>query len=250
MMKCKKSIEISELTITFSRWGQTINAIDGLSINIFTGDWVMIVGHNGSGKSTLLKAISGRIKLDSGKLNLDGVGIEKLSSAQIAERVFLVHQDPLQGTSPTLSVFDNLFIADAAVKRTALSRSGLFDKYHDLLKPLGLSDRLKQLAKYLSGGERQLLALTIASLRPSQTILLDEPLAALDPSKAEICLSLIKTLNKEGKTVIQVTHDPNLAITEGTRTVALRKGQVIYEAVGSKRKVDALRKLWLQEIDV
>ncbi len=240
----KGTIEIKGLTVTFSRWRQTVKAIEGVNLTVPAGQWMVVVGHNGSGKSTLLRAISGLLTPNGGEIRIDGDSLGGLSSAQVAERVFHVHQDPLLGTAPTLTLFENLFVADAAAQNGGASRNDLLDKYSDLLRPLGLADRLKQLARYLSGGERQLLALTVARLRPAAVMLLDEPLAALDPVKAELCLEQIKALNDEGKTILQVTHDPNLAISAGDRTLVLRQGRFAYDEVGDRREADSLRKAW------
>src|SRR5262245_65237251 len=95
---------------------------------------------------------------------------------ELAEAVFLIHQDPLLGTAPDLTIFENLAVSDPRAESE--SRRSLQAKYMELLKPSGLDLRMKQPAQTLSGGERQLLALLIARLRPASLILLDEPLAA------------------------------------------------------------------------
>ena len=124
------------------------------------------------------------------------------------------------------------------------SKRSLQGKYVEMLNPVGLADRMKQPVQTLSGGERQLLALLIARLRPASLILLDEPLAALDPSKAERCLAEIADLRKAGKTIIQVTHDPELASTLGDRTVVMRAGKIVHDANLQARNVEALRSHW------
>ena len=86
----------------------------------------------------------------------------------------------------------------------------------------------------------------MARLRPAAVILLDEPLAALDPAKAELCLGQIKALNDEGKTLLQVTHDPNLAMAGGDRTIVLRQGRIVYDESRGGREVDSLRQAWVQ----
>ena len=242
------TLEVKNITVTFERWGQTVKALENVSFSVSPGHWVMLVGHNGSGKTTLLRTISGRLRPSTGEIKINGDRIDSLSPARLAERVFHVHQDPLLGTAPTLTLFENLFVADVNAQNGGVSRKELLEKYHELLKPLGLANRLKQLARYLSGGERQLLALTVARLRPSSIMLLDEPLAALDPAKTHLCLQQIKTLNDEGKTIIQVTHDPNLALSGGHRTVVLREGRIVYDVTGAKREVAPLREAWNQNV--
>jgi putative ABC transport system ATP-binding protein len=167
----------------------------------------------------------------------------------MAEHVFHVHQDPLMGTAPKLTLFENLMVADHQAQAEGTSRRELAEKYHELLRPIGLADRMKQLARYLSGGERQLIALLIARLRPSSLMLLDEPLAALDPEKAELCLDLIRTLHREGRTIVQVTHDPSLALSGGDRTVALRDGRIVYDRKDTERELTELQELWSSQLD-
>jgi len=235
---------VKDLTVTFVRWGQAVNALRGVNLNVPQGQWLILVGPNGSGKSTLLKAIGGRIQPDQGQALLKGKSITALSGDSLANEVFLVHQDPLLGTAHTLTVFENLFVADFQAQSDHESKKLLAIKYHDLLKPLGLSERMKQPVKTLSGGERQLMAVLIARLRPSSVILLDEPLAALDPGKAELSIGLINELNGQGKTLIQVTHDPELAVTAGDRTVALDQGRLVYDEMATARSPVAIRAHW------
>lgn len=241
-------LEIKGLTVTFSRWGQTVKALDDVSLTIPAGQWVMLVGHNGSGKSTMLNAISRQLRPDRGEISINGDVTSKLLTSQIAERLYLVHQDPLLGTAPTLTLFENLMVADHLAQDSNLSRRELSEKYYDLLRPLGLSDRLKQLTRYLSGGERQLLALLVARLRPSRLLLLDEPLAALDPGKAELCLEQIRQLQQEGKTILQVTHDLRLGTEGGDRTLILSHGRIVYDEKGHNRNATSLQRFWGHDV--
>ena len=249
MSAANTAIDVRNLTVGFSHWGQTVRALDSLDLSIPRGQWVMLVGHNGSGKSTLLEAINGRLPSHSGDIRVDDRDISALNPSQIAERIFHVHQDPLLGTAPKLTLFENLMVADHEAAQKKTHKRELYMKYVELLRPVGLDTRLKQLARSLSGGERQLLALLIARLRPSSIMLLDEPLAALDPSKAGLCLEIIRSLSQSGRTVVQVTHDPALAVSGGHRTVLLRHGKVAYDKSGEDRALGELQGLWSSEID-
>jgi len=240
-------VEIRDLTVTFSRWGQTVTALDNVNLTILSGQWVMLVGHNGSGKSTLLKAISGRLTPNGGQITLGGKQVTKMSSSEIAEHVFHVHQDPLMGTAPKLTLFENLMVADHKAQVEGTSRRELAHKYRELLQPLGLADRMKQLARYLSGGERQLIALLIARLRPASLLLLDEPLAALDPAKAQTCIELITELHNQGKTVVQVTHDPRLAASGGNRSIVMSHGKLVYDET-ENRNLDRVKAYWTDTV--
>ena len=250
MGRNQAAVEIKDLTVTFSRWGQTVTALNHVNLAIPKGQWVMLVGHNGSGKSTLLRAISARLTPNAGQISIEEKQVTRMSSSEIAKQVFHVHQDPLIGTAPKLTLFENLMVADHQAQVEGASRRELTQKYRELLQPLGLADRMKQLARYLSGGERQLIALLIARLRSASLLLLDEPLAALDPSKAETCMNVITNLHSEGATIIQVTHDPSLAISAGGRTLALRDGRFVYDQLGKERKLADLEEAWSSQFEV
>lgn len=244
MNTTRAAVEIRDLTVTFSRWGQSVTALDQVNLTIPKGQWVMLVGHNGSGKSTLLKAISGRLTPDGGQIVIGGKQANRMSSSDIAEQVFHVHQDPLMGTAPKLTLFENLMVADHQAQIQRASKRDLSHKYQELLRPLGLADRMKQLARYLSGGERQLIALLIARLRPASLLLLDEPLAALDPSKADLCMREVQALSQEGKTILQVTHDERLSVKAGHRTLAIQAGRIVYDEPAELRTLKTIVNHW------
>jgi putative ABC transport system ATP-binding protein len=235
-------VVVEALRLSYERWAQTVNALDGVSLSVPRGQWLILVGHNGSGKTSLLRVLSGRAVPDSGLANINGQAAGGIKTSELAQTVFLIHQDPLLGTAPDLTVFENLAVADPKV--ASISKRSLHAKYGEMLRPLGLADRMKQAAQTLSGGERQLLALLIARLRPASLILLDEPLAALDPSKTERCLAEIADLRKAGKTIIQVTHDLELASKLGDRTVVMRAGKIVYDANLQTRTSETLRSHW------
>lgn len=236
-------IKINEVFISFSKWGQAIQALDNVSLDIAEGQWVQIIGHNGSGKSTLLKSINGSINPDRGQILIDNKSSIRMSAREISEYLFYVHQDPLLGTAPTLTLYENLMVADNS-DNNGFSRKACMEKYKSLLEPLGLSKRLKQLARSLSSGERQLLALLIAGLRPSNIMLLDEPLAALDPVNADRCIDQIRRLNQKGKTILQVTHDLDMAVSNGDRTIMMSEGKIVYDELGAKRSIEVIKEIW------
>jgi putative tryptophan/tyrosine transport system ATP-binding protein len=237
-------VTIVGLCLSYERWGQRVKALDNVTLSVPRGQWLVLVGHNGSGKSSLLRVLSGLEKFESGRVTLDGRPVTDLTGRKLAETVFLVHQNPLRGTVEDLTVFENLMVGDWQGQAGHHSKQSLFVKYEEMLRPLGLETRMKQPVHTLSGGERQLLALLVARLRPCPLILLDEPTGALDPQKAERCLAEIAHLVKSGKTIIHVTHDSALATSIGDRTVALRKGAIVYDMKGSERLGSSLSTHW------
>jgi putative tryptophan/tyrosine transport system ATP-binding protein len=224
------AVDVRDVTVSFSRWGQVVQAIDDTSISVRAGEWVLLVGPNGAGKSTLLKTIGGQLRPERGRVTIFGASVNDLVPWQLARAVFLLHQDPLAGTAPLLTVFENLLVADSSHAHRGLSRSDLLERYVDILQSIGLDTRMQQPVKLLSGGERQLLALAIARLREANVILLDEPLAALDPVKTELCIAEIERMHAQGKTIIQVAHETRLLRALVDRVIVLTNGRLAASA--------------------
>src|SRR6266446_147741 len=225
------AVTVRDLVVSFSRWGQTIAALNKVSFDVQSGEWLLLVGPNGAGKSTLLKTIAGHLQPDSGEVKVNGQRVNRLRPRQIATTVFMIHQDPLLGTAPLLTVFENLFVADHQAGQLRSSKSKLIDRYASLLTPIGLADRMKQPVKLLSGGERQLLVMVIAGLREVTVILLDEPLAALAPEKTELCVQEIRRMHATGKTIIHVAHDIRMLSEYADRIMTLDRGCVVADTL-------------------
>jgi ABC-type multidrug transport system ATPase subunit len=211
-------VTVDRLSVTYQRWGEVVQALTELSLTVDAGEWLMLVGHNGSGKSTLLRVLAGQIVPSAGDIRFHH------GSGTCASPAFLLEQNPLVSAAARLTLVENLRVADTIIKHSAREQD---EKYTGMLKGVGLYARRNQLAQYLSGGERQLLGLLIASLRPSPVILLDEPLAALDPARQAQCLRLIEGLHKAGRTIIQVTHDRSIAADRGDRVVEMAAGRML-----------------------
>ena len=222
-------VHVEDLLVTYSRFEQTIRALDGIGLTVPAGQALMVTGRNGSGKSTLLSVLCGstRTKPARGTVLIDGTPIGQLTRVNLPKLVFLVHQDPLAGTVATMTVFENLLVADEDARIQNKTRVELLAKYDALLRPVGLAERLRQQAEALSPGQRQVLTVLIARLRPAKLVLLDEPLASLDPTNAEICLSVIRGLKKLGKTLIYVTHRIEQTESFADRIVTLSEGSIV-----------------------
>jgi putative tryptophan/tyrosine transport system ATP-binding protein len=188
--------------------------------------------------------VSARQKPDKGDVLINNRSVFKMSSHEIAGNVFYVHQDPLLSAAPTLTVYENLLVSDLKAHIDHERKNQLAEKYRALLDPIGLAGRMKQPVKTLSGGERMLLGLMIARLRPSHLVLLDEPFASLDPGKLELCLKAIQDLNALGKTIIQVSHDPEMATSLGTRTIVLNQGMLTLDLTGVNRTSSDIQQHW------
>ena len=203
--------------------------------NIYKSDFVSIVGSNGSGKTTILNLISGTQPIDKGDIYLKGENINKMKEFERARRIARVYQDPALGTSPNLTVLENLALADNKGHMYGLSFALNKKKkaeYIDLLKSLGmgLEERINTKVKLLSGGQRQALALLMATLQPVDILLLDEHTAALDPKTSEQIMKLTNRIIKEKNiTTLMVTHNLRYAVEYGNRLLMFNQGKIIID---------------------
>lgn len=222
---------------------------DGFHFSVEEGEFVSIVGSNGSGKTTLLNLVAGSIQPDAGRILLRGQDITAQKEFVRARRIGRVFQDPALGAAGHMTIAENLAIAENKGKPFGLS-AGLSKArvaaYRDLLHPLGLGleDRMNVPVGALSGGQRQVLTLVIATLTPVDVLLLDEHTAALDPKTAEQTMVLTDRIVREKKlTTLMVTHNLRFAEQYGTRLCMFDKGRVVLDAAGEAKraqKVDDL----------
>lgn len=236
-------LQATDLKITFNAGTPIENpALKGLSLTINDGEFVTVIGTNGAGKSTFLNAISGAVKVDSGKIIINNKDVTKTSTHQRANLVARVFQDPLAGTCESLTIEENMALAykrgETRFLKGALNHQNreIFKEKLAILK-LGLENRLTDRMGLLSGGQRQAVSLLMASLQPSKILLLDEHTAALDPKTASFVLELTDKIVSENKlTAMMVTHSMQQALTHGTRTVMLHQGQVVLDVSGEQRQ--------------
>ena len=206
------------------------------------GEFVGVIGSNGSGKTTMLNIISGDVEPDSGKVILDGDDITLQKNFKRANRIGRVFQNPSMGTCPSMTIWENLSIADNKGKRFGLS-FGLNKQRRDFycsqleLLGMGLENRLNTPAGSLSGGQRQALALIMATMKTPDLLLLDEHTAALDPKSSDTVMALTQKVVSEKKiTTLMVTHNLRYAVDFGTRAIMMHDGNIIMDISGEKKK--------------
>ncbi len=219
------------------------------SFSIGEGDFISVVGSNGSGKTTLLNVLCGSIPPDSGSVFLRDKDITKMPEHQRAAHIGRVFQDPMKGTCPSLTILENLSLADNKGKPFNLSR-GVDKKRLDYYKSqlellhLGLEDKVELPMGALSGGQRQALALLISTMTPIDLLVLDEHTAALDPKSSENVMYLTdKVVREKGLTAIMVTHNLRFAVEYGTRIVMMHAGHTVIDAAGEAKKSYAIEDL-------
>ncbi len=212
------------------------------SLSIDEGEFVTVVGSNGSGKTSLLNVICGSIPVDRGMVKINGSDITDQKDFVRHRRIGRVYQDPAKGTCPSMNIIENLSIADNKGKRYGLGRGinrQRIDFYRSILAELGLGleNKMNIPVGSLSGGQRQALALIMATLTPIEFLILDEHTAALDPKTAEIIMKLTDDIVREKKvTTIMVTHNLRYAVEYGTRMIMMHQGSMIMDKAGEEKK--------------
>lgn len=236
-------IEISQLEKTFTQpGGERVPALRGIDLVIPTGEFVTVIGTNGSGKSTLLNAVAGSFLPDAGHIRIDGIEVSRQPEFKRAALIGRVFQDPFKGTCPSMSVAENLRMAELRGARRGLRvglSSSALERYHTLLKGLGmrLENRLKASMGTLSGGQRQAVTLLMATLKRPQLLLLDEHTAALDPRAAEQIIFITNQVVREHKlTTLMVTHSMEQALEQGDRTIMVHRGEILADLSGTERE--------------
>lgn len=212
------------------------------NLSIRQGEFVSVVGSNGSGKTSLLNIICGSIDTDSGKIIVDDTEITNKKDYIRQRKIGRVYQDPSKGTCPSMTILENMSIADHKGKRFGLSRGinkSKQEEYRELLRPLnlGLEDKMQTKVGALSGGQRQALSLLMSTMTPIDFLILDEHTAALDPKTAEIIMQLTDKIVREKKvTTIMVTHNLRYAVEYGSRLIMMHEGNAIVDKAGEEKK--------------
>lgn len=216
-------------------------ALDGLSLKLETGEFAVVIGSNGAGKSSMLNAISGALPLDSGKILINGDDVTALPVHKRAVRLARVFQDPMKGTAASMTVAENMLLAELrATRRTfrrGLNAKRLADYRERLsLLGLGLENRLDTRVDLLSGGQRQSLSLIMAVGGKPDVLLLDEHTAALDPRTADIVMqATVRAVESLKLTTLMVTHNMQHAVDYGHSVVMLDAGKVRLEITGEEK---------------
>ena len=207
-------------------------ALDNLDLSLREGEFAVVVGTNGAGKSTTLNVLTGVVQPQSGTVLVDGVDISAWPAYKRAQLISRVFQDPMVGTAPSLSIEENLAFALMRGQRRGFGWA-LNDKrraqFRDTLArfDLGLEDRMGAAAGLLSGGQRQVLALTMATLNRPRVLLLDEHTAALDPRTAQLVMDATRRLiSDQGLTTLMVTHNMAHALEYGNRLLMMEAGRI------------------------
>jgi len=227
-------------------------ALDDVSLEVADGDFITIIGSNGAGKSTLLSVVAGLFKPERGQVLIDGQDVTGWPEPRMAHRVGRVFQDPMAGTSPNMTIEQNLAIAASRGTMRGLG-SGLTPARRRWFREqlavlgLGLETRLTTRAAYLSGGQRQALSLVMATFTHPDILLLDEHTAALDPQRAELITRLTEQEVAANKlTTLMVTHNMAQALRLGNRLVMMHAGRIVLDLAGDAKAAATVEDLLAQ----
>ncbi len=219
-------IEIRDLSKSYMRGKQSVPVLQGVNLDVATGDFFALMGPSGSGKSTLLNLIGGLDAPSAGSIVIGGQRIDRLGAAALARwraaNVGFVFQ--FYNLLPMLSAQKNV---ELPLLLTKLSASERRKRAAIALQLVGLADRASHKPSELSGGQQQRVAIARAIVTDPELLVCDEPTGDLDRASAEDVLSLLQQLNREhGKTIVMVTHDPRAA-EHASHMVHLDKGELV-----------------------
>jgi len=219
-----------------------VRSLRGVSLILTPGSWVIMIGTNGSGKSTLLNAVAGTFLVDQGSIRLAGQDVTRWPEHARAKMIGRVFQNPFSGTSPSLTIQENLSLAARRGLGRGLGwglKASVVARMRDEVTRLnmGLEDRLENAIGSLSGGQRQALTLLMATWLRPELLLLDEHTAALDPKSADLVIALTEQLIARDKlTSLMVTHSMHQAASLGDRLIMMHRGQIIHDFQGAEKR--------------
>lgn len=212
------------------------------NLTIDKGEFVSVVGSNGSGKTSMLNIICGSIPVESGQILIGDTDITKEKEYKRNKRIGRVYQNPSMGTCPSMTILENMALADNKGKLYGLRRGtnkARIEYYREQLAQLGLGleDKMDVKVGSLSGGQRQAMALLMSTMTPIEFLILDEHTAALDPKTAELIMQLTDKIVKEKQlTTIMVTHNLRYAVEYGNRLVMMHNGHMILDKKGKEKE--------------
>jgi len=224
-MKQEIIIELKDVCKNYQMGDSVVKAVCDVDLAIKKGDFVAIIGPSGSGKSTMMNLVGALDLASKGDIFLDNVNIEHLHESELAQirgkKIGFVFQT--FNLIPTLTALENVMLP---MTFQGIEKEERLERATELLNKVKLSHRIYHLPSELSGGERQRVAIARALANDPEVILADEPTGNLDSKTGEEIIQMFIKLNKEGKTIIMVTHDLDMA-KHANHVIRLRDGMVV-----------------------
>jgi len=197
-----------------------------VNLTIEKGEWVSILGHNGSGKSTISKLIIGLLKAQSGEIIIDGMVLNEDTVYEIREKIGIVFQNP-DNQFVGVSVEDDIAFG---MENLQMEREEMIRRIDFYAKKVNMSEYLKKAPHMLSGGQKQRVAIAGILAMDTEIIIFDEATSMLDPKGRDSIMEYIKELNKDGVTVITITHDMKEAVLSD-KIIVLKDGEVLAQGI-------------------
>ena len=249
-------LKISNLEKIFNKNTENeVHVFQGLNISFEKNKCTAIIGSNGCGKSTLMNIIGGSILSDGGAIEINGVDVSKLKEEERSRYLGRVYQDPSMGVSPSLTILENMALADKKNKRFSLRplvNKKKIEGYKELVSQLdlGLENLMNTKVKFLSGGQRQSLSLIMASMKHPDILLLDEHTAALDPKTSHVVMNKTKDLiDRFEMTTIMISHNMRDAIKYSDRIIMLDKGRVVLDKNSDEIREEDLNNIYIEKLN-
>jgi putative ABC transport system ATP-binding protein len=221
-------VTIRDLHKVYHRGGERIDVLQGVNLDIPSGDFLALMGPSGSGKTTLLNLMGGLDTPSEGSVTVGSDRIDKMAGSKLsawrARHIGFVFQ--MYNLLPVLTAARNV---ELPLLLTKLSKAERLKRVNVALSVVGLGDRANHYPRQLSGGQEQRVGIARAIVTDPTLLLCDEPTGDLDRKSGDDVLELLQALNRDhGKTIVMVTHDPHAA-ARATRTLHLEKGQLVTE---------------------
>ena len=218
-------IDLKGVTKTYKLGDEVLNALDNIDFSVRSGEFVAITGPSGSGKSTLANIIGGLDRPTNGSVVVDGQDLSHVRDRQLSDYRnhhigFVFQSFNLQGTQTAL---ENVMLPLVFARMKSKARK---IRAKECLEAVGLGDRLKHRPSQLSGGQRQRVAIARALAVKPSIILADEPTGNLDSARGDEIMKLLKDLNKQGITLVVITHDQSIA-KQADRVVQIKDGRIV-----------------------
>ena len=221
----KNVIQLKNVAKHYVMGESTVKAVDGIDINVEEGDFVAIMGPSGSGKSTSMNLVGSLDLPTHGTIYLDGIDISHLQESELAQirgkKIGFIFQS--FNLIPNLTAKENVMLPMLFQEKTKEERE---HKAEELLKLVQLTDRMDHYPNQLSGGQQQRVAIARSLANDPEVILADEPTGNLDTKTGETVMNFLEELNKKGKTIIMVTHDPARAENHARTIYWMKDGKI------------------------
>ena len=251
-------LRISKLKKSFNIGTENeINIFKDFSLTIKKGETTAILGYNGCGKSTLFNIICGVLDCENGNISIEtskgDIPFDRLKEHERSNYIARVHQNPSMGVSPSLTILENMALADKKSSTFGLKKLVNKEKiqtYKDILKTLdlGLENKLNTPVKFLSGGQRQSLSLIMATMKKPELLLLDEHTAALDPKTSKVVMEkTMELVKKNSITTLMISHNLRDAIKFSDRIIMLRQGEISLDIPSESISEKELIKIYKNE---